>query len=560
MNDCISGSADDSLAASLWHSPKRVRLRDGEHLVGIVQDRKCQLAHTTLCESLMCSKVCPVASFSVRLSGPALLLPRVQPVWGSSGQYKLHAYPGLPGVYNLSVWLEYGGSDARCGCVNASMVPMVPITHATVVVHGDADLRAKAAQLHHGAGSWARIDCTQAMSNSNVTDLVCNRLLRDVCVRANRVGVEPHQALDLLQMDGDQTWLYLPHQCHHAGPSSEAYRRGPLDFVRGIYWLHFEGDSIMLRGEKEELMWFMNGANATAVVLQRVTCIDVMRGKVKHRRAVCGDAGENKGILRNDWANVALYTWQLDTGTLFASFSPAGGTGGRWELKPMRTKAAARIGECQNNRSLCEPRCANTYGVGTAYWRELFRLVGPIVGAVQPHAVVLNYAAHFLGPAHECSASGTYTSHLDHWFRSLRSVYKGEVVWRTASMTHGSTSACTARLPVYELHEKAISVAQLHGLHTLDTMSISEAWPTATCDHLHYDGGWLRAKFHQAKEDIACRDQRVSTTVLNVLLNLLSALHGRDGGLAARAAQRTPGPRDPCTVRHRTVAIGSHNP
>ena len=63
--------------------------------------------------------------------------------------------------------------------------------------------------------------------------------------------------LDLLR---GGRWLYVPHD-------QESYRVLPFEGLAprgGSYWLHLEGDSTLLRGEKEELIWLMSAVAVAA--------------------------------------------------------------------------------------------------------------------------------------------------------------------------------------------------------------------------------------------------------------------------------------------------------
>ena len=79
-------------------------------------------------------------------------------------------------------------------------------------------------------------------------------------------------------------WLYVPYRGAHS------YRVLPLDFVRGTYWLHEEGDSTILRGEKEDLVWLLYGANITALRRTPVICIYAGQGaeRAEFKREGCG--------------------------------------------------------------------------------------------------------------------------------------------------------------------------------------------------------------------------------------------------------------------------------
>ena len=199
-------------------------------------------------------------------------------------------------------------------------------------------------------------------------------------------------------------WLYVPYRGAHS------YRVLPLDFVRGTYWLYEEGDSTILRGEKEDLVWLLYGANITALRRTPVICIYAGQGaeRAEFKREGCGTyrtVGYGKtcasprapppphvhpppysrpvcGILtRRSHGMLNIFSWELPTGRLLiVSYGPAGGDSGSYTHNCTAPGASAQ--------------CDKTYGVGRSYWTGVFDSVRAVLNLSQsqPNAIVLAYA------------------------------------------------------------------------------------------------------------------------------------------------------------------------
>ena len=101
-----------------------------------------------------------------------------------------------------------------------------------------------------------------------------------------------HAPIDLMRA---RPWLYVPYR------GARSYRVLPLDFVRGgTYWLHEEGDSTILRGEKEDLAWLLYGANHTALHSEPVICIYAGQGaeRATFKRDGCGSSPRSVGYRK----------------------------------------------------------------------------------------------------------------------------------------------------------------------------------------------------------------------------------------------------------------------
>ena len=121
-------------------------------------------------------------------------------------------------------------------------------------------------------GRWLRANCNGTHAGASAH----RRFEERACAAHNT-----HAPADLMRR---RPWLYVPYRGAHS------YRVLPLDFVRGTYWLHEEGDSTILRGEKEDLVWLLYGANITALRRTPVICIYAGQGaeKAEFKREGCG--------------------------------------------------------------------------------------------------------------------------------------------------------------------------------------------------------------------------------------------------------------------------------
>lgn len=256
--------------------------------------------------------------------------------------------------------------------------------------------------------------------------------------------------------------------------------------------------------------------------------VDVFSGAVTHKRTVCGDRGSNRGIKRNKWGVVSLYSWALPRGrTLWASFSVMGGTGGYTTYKGqlVRPVSADRIP-----------------GVGRLYWEALFAHVGRLVGgkrdrrrntpspwwpstgdltagrltstdagdsadststdqgqSSRPDTIVLHYGAHHSQhvPAGQWCSSRAYEEYIALWVTSIRRArYLGPLVWRSMTARHvtglatrrslssrdpmAKASGCVGVTPSQMLHSRGMRAARAHGLLVVDAYSI-----TAACGSPH---------------------------------------------------------------------------
>ena len=125
-------------------------------------------------------------------------------------------------------------------------------------------------------GRWLRANCNgtrdaSASAHRRFEERACD-------------GHGTHAPVDLMRA---RPWLYVPYR------GARSYRVLPLDFVRGgTYWLHEEGDSTILRGEKEDLVWLLYGANHTALHSEPVICIYAGQGaeRATFKRDGCGSS------------------------------------------------------------------------------------------------------------------------------------------------------------------------------------------------------------------------------------------------------------------------------
>ena len=121
-----------------------------------------------------------------------------------------------------------------------------------------------------------------------------------------QVGHLPKGTPDLLR---GQERLFLPY-------NARGWEELPLSFVRGDYWIHFEVDSITLRGEAqvidamfarppylaaEEIHYLLNGGSAYRASRVNVTCVVAAAGsdaRPEQKVGACGDV-RSVGIRRN---------------------------------------------------------------------------------------------------------------------------------------------------------------------------------------------------------------------------------------------------------------------
>ena len=170
-----------------------------------------------------------------------------------------------------------------------------------------------------------------------------------------------------------------------------------------------------------------------------------------------------------------------------------------------------------------------------SYWRMLINTVGSLVGRSRPDAVVVNYALHYTGVGDFCSPH--YALHVSKCLKAVRSVYPGLLVWHPGYLTQFEDQApfgvvspnqapppwpvgsrkvsslwnCRSRDQIYSMEDSAREVAARYGVHVLNSLHASAAFPQNTDDNRHYNGGVLN-HMHQ----------KTSITVLNMLLNLIS--------------------------------------
>ena len=185
---------------------------------------------------------------------------------------------------SLELRLDFSEDRGLCDCKarNATILFQQLLSSSPVQItvlpaasgRSAASSMARAGGYDGPKGRWLRANCNGT---------------RDASASAHRRFEEracdahgTHAPVDLMRA---RPWLYVPYR------GARSYRVLPLDFVRGgTYWLHEEGDSTILRGEKEDLVWLLYGANHTALHGEPVICIYAGQGaeRATFKRDGCG--------------------------------------------------------------------------------------------------------------------------------------------------------------------------------------------------------------------------------------------------------------------------------
>lgn len=218
------------------HQSTTLHTTIGTRLSGVV--------HGTNCEDQLCS----LSSLLVRLlSTNSIIAPRVCRV--PDGRYTFSTQLGDAGDFTLSVSEAFDRDRGFCACNVSDTLPMVNRRSNIVVIRvrpataGSSQSSVAPDNSHcpaaPGDGRWVRAACSLSHeTNSAFASQACE------------VHAQTDPSGDLLH---HQPWLYVPHQSYRA-----PLRVLPLDFVKSDYWLHVEGDSTLLRGEKEDLAYLLS--------------------------------------------------------------------------------------------------------------------------------------------------------------------------------------------------------------------------------------------------------------------------------------------------------------
>lgn len=381
----------------------RLEAELGEHLRGEIVDNGCAFRNAILAAPghRSHSGGCRASSFTARLTGnESLMTPRVLAREGTAGRYVFSAPLWDEDDLSLELRLDFSDDRGVCDC-NAGNATILfrqllssrPV-HITVLPAASGRSTASSV-LHEGygrpKGRWLRANCSGTDAGASAH----RRFEERACAAHNT-----HAPVDLMRR---RPWLYVPYRGAHS------YRVLPLDFVRGTYWLHEEGDSTILRGEKEDLVWLLYGANITAVRRTPVICIYAGQGaeRAELKREGCGTyraVGYRKTcaspraaaaaartsfplltpgvwhLTRRSHGMLNVFSWELPTGRLVVSYGPAGGSSGGYTHNCTAPGASAQ--------------CDTKHGVGRSYWAGVFDSVRAVLNLSQsqPNAIVLAYA------------------------------------------------------------------------------------------------------------------------------------------------------------------------
>ena len=212
-----------------------------------------------------------------RVSHDATVLARE----GTAGRYVFIAPLWDEDDLSLELRLDFSDDRGLCDCNagNATILFEQLLSSSPVhiaVLPAASGPSAASSMLHEGYGQpkgrWLRANCNGTGAGASAH----RRFEERACAAHNT-----HAPADLMRR---RPWLYVPYRGAHS------YRVLPLDFVRGTYWLHEEGDSTILRGEKEDLVWLLYGANITALRRTPVICIYAGQGaeRAEFKREGCG--------------------------------------------------------------------------------------------------------------------------------------------------------------------------------------------------------------------------------------------------------------------------------
>ena len=497
---------------------------------------------------------CAVATFTARLDGPAIHTPRVRPLYGSNGTYAIEpVHIADAGEYSLSLRLDHQNDAGMCACrVNESVTYLHQLLarSPTIIRAADAPRAATVSPAPPGGlgtpplGRWLRHNCSTGAARGRLPPAEA-RYVDDWCAARG-----PRAAL---LRRGEH--LYVP------SARGVRWRVLPLDFARDranaaaaaggerVFWLHMGGDSIIMRGELEELLALFEGLNGAKYNMHNVTCLDVMGGRTLVRRTVCGDH-RARGLARTSHGLVNVHEWTFGElgGTLGEDLGGAGrlivSTHGGTGVTPPPVVAGCRgvddvLPPPPGHRGR-EHHCNATHGVGSLFWPELFKLMRSKMRTnAAPDAIVYNYMLHYAISDKLCTSE-----YADYWrfaMRSVRAAYAGDVLWHTGLRTHFDAPGhgavyreqadgwpdgahgirsywmCRSSSRIDRLRDEAGRVASEYGAHELAADDICAAWPMGTVDNRHFEGGFFNR-----------RKQVVSITVLNALLNLLGDLASND--------------------------------
>jgi hypothetical protein len=183
---------------------------------------------------------------------------------------------------------------------------------------------------------------------------------------------------------------------------------------RGInetFWLHVEGDSTVLRAEKEELVLLLNNGSPERVRAQPVACVDPIDGSTTVTKEACGSPNVLPALLRHTAHLINLYWWDVSERTqnrVFVSFSSLGATQPwcRYAQSYCESpRSVAKAGpDCRDRRRYCHLMgscsvaaeatgpCASFPGTGKEYYSRMMRHVGRIVGLSEPSSIVIAHS------------------------------------------------------------------------------------------------------------------------------------------------------------------------
>ena len=474
------------------------------------------------------------------VDGPALYSPRVHAQSGSAGRYEFRVLLAEPGEYRVMIRLDFASDLGMCTCdAQHSVIRFQHLLSSRVEALSPPDLSAGTPgssshrpddQLATPPGRWLRINCS-ARASGGPRPAAVSRYINEAC---DSTG--PARALISAPGSPSQQplWLYAP--------SRGLWRVLPFDFVPrgGSYWLHVEGDSTVLRGEKEDIVLLLNNGSAEAVHAQPVLCLDVW-GNLTHARTEACGSPRARGYGKVSTHFVNLLNFSLENGgVLHVSYGGAGGAPKNYSstYRHCRLNSASGVDPVEQLGAL-DDSCEGWDGVGAAYWRALFALGGDHTGRKRPDAIVVNFALHYASSETMCD--GDYAAHWMFRAASLRKAFgDGAVVWHTglatqfsddqrvqggsvgkSSVGHGWPReartidplwSCRSNDRLWHMFDLAWPVAKRFGFHMLDGITVTAPWPHWTSDNRHYDGGIN----NEAR-------QLGSITILNELLNLLSS-------------------------------------
>ena len=229
-------------------------------------------------------------------------------------------------------------------------------------------------------GRWQQIDCMAARS----------AFVKQACAASFRQRGRVHDLLNGSLFRGAAMWL-------PAEPQQERYDVLPLPMANR-FWLHIEGDSSVMRAEKEELLWLLDDGDSKRVLSHPVTCVGLLRENSKgepinahygRSTSACGSGRALQSILKHSHTHVNVYSFRQPRP---ATVKGGGGGGGGGDSGDGAGGGGGSSGHTRTRRyrtifvsvSMAGGIAGNCATMGKEVTREARQCV--LVGKCGPHA------------------------------------------------------------------------------------------------------------------------------------------------------------------------------